>query len=37
VLAPGNASRVCQEEIFGPFATFLVYDTLEEAIAIAND
>jgi len=37
VLAPGNASRVCHEEIFGPFATFLVYDTLEEAIAIAND
>jgi 5-carboxymethyl-2-hydroxymuconic-semialdehyde dehydrogenase len=37
VLAPGNAARVCQEEIFGPFATFLVYDTLDEAIAIAND
>jgi acyl-CoA reductase-like NAD-dependent aldehyde dehydrogenase len=37
VLAPGNASRVCQEEIFGPFATFLVYDTIEEALAIAND
>jgi acyl-CoA reductase-like NAD-dependent aldehyde dehydrogenase len=37
VLAPSNAARVCQEEIFGPFATFLVYDTLEDAIAIAND
>jgi acyl-CoA reductase-like NAD-dependent aldehyde dehydrogenase len=37
VLATGNQSRVCQEEIFGPFATFLVYDTLEEALAIAND
>jgi acyl-CoA reductase-like NAD-dependent aldehyde dehydrogenase len=37
VLAPSNAARVCQEEIFGPFATFLVYDTLEQAIAIAND
>jgi acyl-CoA reductase-like NAD-dependent aldehyde dehydrogenase len=37
VLATGNRDRVCQEEIFGPFATFLVYDTLEEAIAIAND
>lgn len=36
VLAPSNAARVCQEEIFGPFATFVVYDTLEEAIAIAN-
>jgi acyl-CoA reductase-like NAD-dependent aldehyde dehydrogenase len=37
VLAPSNELRVCREEIFGPFATFLVYDTLEEAIAIAND
>jgi acyl-CoA reductase-like NAD-dependent aldehyde dehydrogenase len=37
VLARDNASRVCQEEIFGPFATFLVYDTLDEAIAMAND
>jgi acyl-CoA reductase-like NAD-dependent aldehyde dehydrogenase len=37
VLAPGNAARVCQEEIFGPFATFLAFDTLEEAIYIAND
>lgn len=37
VLAPSNTTRVCQEEIFGPFATFLTYDTLDEAIAIAND
>ncbi len=37
VLAPSNRSRVCQEEIFGPFATLLVYDTLDEAIGIAND
>jgi acyl-CoA reductase-like NAD-dependent aldehyde dehydrogenase len=37
VLAAGNASRVCQEEIFGPFATFLLYDTVEEAISMAND
>ncbi len=37
VLAPSNESRVCREEIFGPFATFLTYDTLDEAIAIAND
>jgi acyl-CoA reductase-like NAD-dependent aldehyde dehydrogenase len=36
VLAPHNDSRVCQEEIFGPFATFLVFDTLDEAIHIAN-
>ncbi|MCZ8132889.1 MAG: aldehyde dehydrogenase [Steroidobacteraceae bacterium] len=37
VLAKSNAARVCQDEIFGPFATFLVYDSLDEAIAIAND
>jgi acyl-CoA reductase-like NAD-dependent aldehyde dehydrogenase len=36
VLAPTNEARVCQEEIFGPFATFLEFDTLDEAIAIAN-
>jgi acyl-CoA reductase-like NAD-dependent aldehyde dehydrogenase len=37
VLAPSNRTRICQEEIFGPFATFLTYDTTEEAVAIAND
>jgi acyl-CoA reductase-like NAD-dependent aldehyde dehydrogenase len=37
VRATSNSTRVCQEEIFGPFATFLVFDTLDEAIAIAND
>ncbi len=36
VLAPSNDARVCQEEIFGPFATFVVFDSLDEAIAIAN-
>jgi acyl-CoA reductase-like NAD-dependent aldehyde dehydrogenase len=36
VLARDNAGRVCREEIFGPFATFLVYDELEEGIAIAH-
>jgi len=36
-LAPNNRTRVCQEEIFGPFATFLIYSDLDEAIAIAND
>lgn len=36
VLAANNDARVCQEEIFGPFATFLEFDTLDEAIAIAN-
>jgi len=37
VIAPSNQARVCREEIFGPFATFLTFDTLDEAIAIAND
>jgi len=37
VMAPANDARVCQEEIFGPFATFLTFDTLDEAIRIAND
>jgi len=37
VLVDSNQSRLCREEIFGPFATFMLYDTLDEAIAIAND
>jgi acyl-CoA reductase-like NAD-dependent aldehyde dehydrogenase len=37
VLAPSNRARVCQEEIFGPFATFQIFDTAEEAFRIAND
>jgi 5-carboxymethyl-2-hydroxymuconic-semialdehyde dehydrogenase/aminomuconate-semialdehyde/2-hydroxymuconate-6-semialdehyde dehydrogenase len=37
VLAPNNRSRICQEEVFGPFATFLTFDDHAEAIAIAND
>ncbi len=37
VLAPANTARVCREEIFGPFATFLTFDTLDDAIRIAND
>ncbi|MEM9531072.1 MAG: aldehyde dehydrogenase family protein [Pseudomonadota bacterium] len=37
VLAPANSARVCQEEIFGPFASILRFDTLDEAVAIAND
>ena len=36
VLAADNDARVCREEIFGPFATFLEFDTLDEAITIAN-
>ncbi|AMR77921.1 MULTISPECIES: aldehyde dehydrogenase family protein [Cupriavidus] len=37
VLAPSNAARVCQEEVFGPFAALLVVDSLDEAITVAND
>lgn len=37
VLAPDNTSRVAQEEIFGPFATFITFDDIDDAIRIAND
>ncbi|WP_439532802.1 aldehyde dehydrogenase [Polymorphobacter sp.] len=37
VLAASNASYRAQTEMFGPFATFLVFDTVDEAIAMAND
>ncbi len=36
-LAPSNDLTICQEEIFGPFATVQVVETLDEAIARAND
>ncbi|MDX2221918.1 MAG: aldehyde dehydrogenase [Rhodospirillaceae bacterium] len=36
VMAKSNDTRICQEEIFGPFAAFLTYDDIDEAIAIAN-
>lgn len=36
VLARSNADRCAQQEIFGPFATFLPFDTAEEAVSIAN-
>ena len=32
-----NAHRICQEEIFGPFAAVMPFDTAEDAFAIAND
>jgi aldehyde dehydrogenase (NAD+) len=32
-----NSMRISREEIFGPVASVLRYDTLDEAIAIAND
>jgi len=35
--AQANTTRICQEEIFGPFAAIVKFETLEEAIAIAND
>jgi acyl-CoA reductase-like NAD-dependent aldehyde dehydrogenase len=37
VLANSNDSRVCQEEIFGPFASFIPFKSEDEAIRIAND
>jgi acyl-CoA reductase-like NAD-dependent aldehyde dehydrogenase len=37
VLAPNNRTRICQEEVFGPFATFLTFDSFDEAMAMAND
>ncbi|WFL76328.1 aldehyde dehydrogenase family protein [Altererythrobacter arenosus] len=35
-LAEDNSLPLCQEEIFGPFATFLTYDGIDQAIEIAN-
>jgi len=32
-----NALRICQEEVFGPVATVMSFDTDEEALALAND
>ncbi|MEM7706841.1 MAG: aldehyde dehydrogenase family protein [Pseudomonadota bacterium] len=37
VMASSNQTRVCQEEIFGPFASLLTFDTLDEAVAMANE
>jgi 5-carboxymethyl-2-hydroxymuconic-semialdehyde dehydrogenase/aminomuconate-semialdehyde/2-hydroxymuconate-6-semialdehyde dehydrogenase len=37
VLASDHRSRICQEEVFGPFATFLIFDEIEAAFALAND
>ena len=35
--AGANKSRICQEEIFGPFAALLPFTDLAEAVQIAND
>ncbi|WP_434697769.1 aldehyde dehydrogenase family protein [Pseudomonas sp. Z1-14] len=32
-----NAMRIAQEEIFGPVLCIIVYETIDEAVAIAND
>ncbi len=37
VLAADSHSRCAQEEIFGPFATVMVFDDIDEAVALAND
>ncbi len=37
VLVENNNLRICQEEVFGPFATLQIFDDADEAIAIAND
>lgn len=37
VTVPSNTARVAQDEIFGPFATFLPFDGEDEAAQIAND
>ena len=37
VTAADNSQSMCQEEIFGPFATILTFDDAEEAFNIAND
>jgi len=36
-VARSNASRIAREEIFGPFATLLTFDSVDEAITLAND
>lgn len=37
MLVPSNDTRVCREEIFGPFAGIQIYDDFDEALRIAND
>jgi aldehyde dehydrogenase (NAD+) len=36
-MTENNALPICQEEIFGPVAAVIPFDTEEQAIAIAND
>lgn len=37
VRAASNSLPVCQEEIFGPFATILTFDDFDAAMQVAND
>lgn len=32
-----NEDEICREELFGPVGTIIPYDSLDEAVAIAND
>jgi aldehyde dehydrogenase (NAD+) len=36
-LTSDNSTQICQDEIFGPVASIIPFDTEEEAVAIAND
>ena len=36
-LTEDNSTRICQDEIFGPVATIIPFDTDDQALAIAND
>jgi aldehyde dehydrogenase (NAD+) len=33
----GAADEICQDELFAPVATVMPYDTVDEAVALAND
>jgi acyl-CoA reductase-like NAD-dependent aldehyde dehydrogenase len=35
--APDNRRIICQEEIFGPFATLIPFDDVNDAVLMAND
>ncbi|WP_026575799.1 aldehyde dehydrogenase family protein [Bacillus sp. UNC438CL73TsuS30] len=37
ILVGSNSLRICQEEIFGPVAVVIAFDTEEEALKIANE
>jgi acyl-CoA reductase-like NAD-dependent aldehyde dehydrogenase len=36
-VSPHNKAVICQEEIFGPFATLIPFETTQDAIQMAND